>query len=258
MWWRFVSKGRLRPRGCVAALAVSASFATLLPAKADDPLSYKWPANSFQVWSGGDYSSPYWSAWTGIAYAPFASMSDPGWRLRVIAGGGQFDYSGYRIENGKIVEATLKGSSDFVEGAVGYQWQAGSWTTKLYGGVLFNELHPDRRDALPKSTSRLQPKIAFENWLNIGESWWANVDLSYATADREYWSRARLGWRLDRVFSLGIEGSAQGNRYADVLRAGLFVRYDGVLGEAVVAGGIAEADTRQPSAYVTLNWLGRF
>lgn len=255
---RWSSKVRNGPGASVAALTVAAFLVGISAARGEEAAGLKWGPNSFQLWSGGEYSSRYWSAWSGIAYSPFASMSEPGWRLRVIAGGGQFDYSGYRLENGKIVEATLKGASDFVEGAIGYQWQTGSWTTKLYGGVLFNELHPDPRDARPESTSRLQPKIAFENWLNIGADWWANVDLSYATADRDYWSRARLGWRVQPVVSVGIEASAQGNRYNDIRRAGLFVRYDGRLGEAVIAGGIADEATRPPSAYVTLNWLGRF
>lgn len=244
--------------GGVLAAALTALVATPHAASADEGIAVKSPPSRTEIWSGADYSSRYWSAWSGIAYSPFSAMSDPGWRLRIIAGGGQFDYSGYRIDNGKIIETTLKGSSDFVEGAIGYQWQQGSWTAKLYGGVLFNELHPARLDARPESTSRLQPKVAFENWLNIGADWWANVDLSYATADREYWSRARLGWRIHPVASIGIEGSAQGNRYFDILRAGVFLRYDGRLGEAVIAGGIADVETHSPSAYVTFNWLGRF
>jgi hypothetical protein len=244
--------------GGVSALAVATFFAAFSAARGEDASGLGWRPGSIQLWSGGEYASRYWSAWSGIAYSPFARMSDPGWRLRVVAGGGQFNYTGYRVDNGKIVETTLKGTSDFVEGVIGYQWHVGSWTTKLYGGVLFNELHPDTQDARPESTSRLQPKIALESWLNIGADWWANVDLAYATSDRDYWSRARLGWRARPVVSLGIEGSAQGNRYNDVRRAGLFVRYDGKLGEAVIAAGFAEAEAHTPSAYVTVNWLGRF
>ncbi|KAB2850417.1 MAG: cellulose biosynthesis protein BcsS [Hyphomicrobiaceae bacterium] len=246
------------PAGQIAALLAALCLVLPSSASSQEPPPLNWGRNAFQLWSGGDYSERHWSAWAGLAYSPFSAISNPGFRLRVIAGGGQFHYTGYAIEGGKIVETTLKGTSDFVEGAIGYQWQLGSWTMKLYGGALFSETRPDAFDVLPKSTSRVQPKITFENWINLSPYYWVNVDGSYATTDRDYWSRARLGWRVHRVLSAGPEISAEGNRYIDAWRAGIFVRYDGTWGEAVLSGGVAEEETHSPAAYLSLNWLGRF
>ena len=238
----------------VAALAALSSFARAEEAPTNKVAS---PA-SYEIWTGADATSQYWSVWSGLTYAPLGSVSDPGVRLRINAGGGQYRYAGTTLVGGLATPATLTGTSTFAEALAGYQAQVGRWTAKLFLGIHYQELHASAAELNPRNRSALGFKIAFENWLELTPSLWASLDASWSHANDNYWSRARLGHRVLPELSLGIEAQAFGHDTQHMRRGGLFARYDGRLGEIIVSGGIADQEAAARSAYFSANWLGRF
>jgi cellulose biosynthesis protein BcsS len=72
--------------------------------------------------------------------------------------------------------------------------------------------------------SALGLRLQAESWLDLSARSFLSVDASYGTGFQEYWSLARLGYRLTPRFALGLEGGALGNEEYDAGRGGGFAR----------------------------------
>ena len=236
----------------IAAVALSMSSVT---AGAEEPYQPGWR----EVWAGADATSHVWLIYSGATVAPQANIFEDGLRLRVAGGSGGYSYTGER--RGELVGFTAETS--FAEALVGYLKRFGPLTAKAFVGIAAIEhrvtpLDPEN----PVQGQELGPKLVTELWLNMGNSAWSSLDVSWTSAHQTAAARSRTGYRIFGDVSLGFEGGLNANDLGEDARAGLFARYAWNGGEFSLAGGVSgrfleEAELlRDP--YVTVNLLTQF
>jgi hypothetical protein len=223
-----------------------------------------------EIWSGGEGFDGVWSAYGGASWAPFGSVREDGFRVRVVLGTG--GYQGGDVAFGDLL--------------VGYHKQIGPLTLKLFGGVVIAEHLPTQSTSMLTGTA-LGPKAVVETWWTITDRVWTSVDLSIALphmhlsggdgddADRiDYTGRMRFGWRpLPKLWpelSVGLEGGAGGplapalqtTLQGSKARAGGFLRYEWASGEVSISGGLLsdghEQNESHAQPYGTVSVLTRF
>ena len=248
---------------CAAAGLVSA---TPLAAQETEGPKYGWR----EVWTGGDAMRDVWLLYTGITLAPWsAHVYDPGWRLRVQSGYGQYDYT--LQENGAA--SVYRGSINYIDALAGYHWRTGALTAKIFAGVSFID-HAVRPGASRGRVVGLEwgPKAAAELWLDIAPGQWTSLNVNFTTAHNTASARWRYGIALMEGFSLGPELRLDTNAglfegYGDLFdeyegRAGLFAVYRWDTYEVTVAGGIAayikDTSGEEITPYATVNFLTQF
>jgi hypothetical protein len=141
---------------------------------------------------------------------------------------------------------------------------------KVFAGVAIadRQARPDDIETVVRGTG-LGGKMALETWWNLGEAAFTSVDLSWGSLYQSYAARARLGWRLTPALSAGLEAGAAGNIECDIIRAGLFVRYEWTSGEMSLSGGATNdklregnggllSATQAGSPFAMVSWLTRF
>lgn len=245
---------------CFAALciapATSAAQDTTPPTSGPQ---YGWR----EVWTGGDAMRDVWLLYTGITLAPWSEhVYDPGWRLRVQSGYGQYDYT--IKENG--ADRVYPGSVNYVDALAGYHWKTGALTAKVFAGVSFID-HAVRPDA---SRGRVfgpewGPKAAAELWFDVAPGQWTSLNVNFTTAHNTFSARWRYGWSPLDGLSAGPELRIDSN--GDLFdqyegRAGLFAAYKWDGYEVTVAGGIAAymrgTAGEEMTPYATINLLTQF
>jgi hypothetical protein len=71
------------------------------------------PAPWREVWAGSDITLNSWSLYTGTTLAPFAHLDADGWRLRMVAGYGEYRFAAQ--------PSRASGSLAFSDLLIGYQ-----------------------------------------------------------------------------------------------------------------------------------------
>lgn len=258
--------GVLRHLPALLVLALLAIHS--IPAKAEEPevAKYGWR----EVWTGADTMRDVWLIYTGVTLAPWSEhLHDPGFRIRVQSGYGQY---AYELEEG-TERPKHTATVSYGDVLAGYHWRSGDLTAKLFAGVSFID-----HVALPSaSRGRLRgldwgPKVTAELWFDIGESQWTSLNADFTTAHDTASLRWRYGFSVLEGLSIGPELRADTNAglyksYSDIFkeyegRVGAFAiyRWDGY--EVTLAGGAASYvkgfDASEVSAYGTLNFLMQF
>lgn len=223
-----------------------------------------------EVWTGGDAMRDVWLLYTGITLAPWsAHVYDPGWRLRVQSGTGQYDYT---LEEDGAAHV-YRGSVNYVDALAGYHWRTGGLTAKIFAGVSFIE-HDVRPGASRGRVVGAEwgPKAAAELWLDVAPGQWTSLNINFTTAHNTASARWRYGVAMMEGFSLGPELRIDTNAglfegYGDLFdeyegRAGLFAVYRWDTYEVTVAGGIAAyikgTSGEEITPYATVNLLTQF
>lgn len=265
-----------------------------------DP-SLQDPPRWREVWAGADASLNGWLAFTGATVAPFGGIHDPGLRLRVATGYGMYDYEGKRrsisfnAPLGRFVEGSrnveFQAQTGFVDVLAGYLWRLDPLTLKVFAGAsgIGHGIVPLDEENLATGLD-WGPKAVAEMWLNIGQSMWGSLDLSWTSAHDTRSARTRLGYRATGQLSLGLEArldiDAQGdcdlllvvnascreqyrNRFGpptslfDYSRGGAFARYEWEGGEVSASAGVSGAplgrdEDMDLEPYVTIGWITQF
>jgi hypothetical protein len=253
----------MRSRGNAAtaiaglALTVVAVLAAAEPAAAYDSTSS--PAlRQTELFAGVDHAGGPWALWTGVTLAPFGSIRDEGWRLRAVAGGGRYTFTGQAF--GEPSPSRYQGIHIFADALIGYQMQLGPWTAKAFAGIAYKD-----RVEFSKSTgsvsrvARTGAKLALENWFTLTERAWATLDGNWSSAGQAYWTRGRLGYRIWNDLSIGPEAGASGDDATSRTRFGGFARYAWDRGEVTLSAGVMQdrdADRSEP--YAAVEFLMRF
>jgi hypothetical protein len=234
-----------------------------------------------ETWIGAEGFRNVWSMYSGANYAPFGALTDSGFRLRAVGGISGYRFTSQRWTGSKTEPVTFQGQSTFVDALAGYQWRSGSLTTKLFVGgtyAKYQTLTAHLNYAMANGTAadtetRLNGqhfgvKTALEVWMNLGERAWSSIDLSVGSRNLSYTGHARVGWRATPELSVGPEAGTLGFTDHDqfhnvdvrrqLTRAGLFLRYDGVSSEIVIAGGVAQSRGDTATPYATAQYLNRF
>jgi hypothetical protein len=227
-------------------------------------------AGAYQISAGADVAPAVWLIYSSTTLAPLAdTIHADGLRLRFSGGYGAYRYSAVRplatpcgvppFDPCAETERRFEATTSFAEGLVGYQWKTGDLTTKLFGGVVTIDHNFAEPDPFNVVTGReTGPKAVAEFWLDIGQSAWTSMDLSYTTAHETGAARWRAGWRAMPGLSIGPEVRYDRNADDDAARAGMFATVGWTGGELSAAAGFGgtvngrEMDARTPYATVQL------
>ena len=241
-------------------LSAGAAAADGLEDRPDTPLPH------FEFWSGATAFHDVWSIYSGSTVAPFGGIREDGFRLRLAGGYGEDRYS-RQTPAGSLV---FKGSGSFADLLLGYHAQLGPLTVKAFAGATMVERQTTPLDPVAEMLGAgWGGKALLETWLNLGDSAWTAVDLSWASVYDSYSARVRVGWRLTSALSVGLEASAIGNVGTDVAGAGAFVRYETASGELSLSAGVTTDKLREGGAgllgvaqsgtpIANASWLTRF
>jgi len=212
-----------------------------------------------ELWAGTDVTAHAWSVFAGSTYAPFGSIREDGWRLRVTTAYGRYHYNGYERIGSRLTAKTIQGEVSFTDVLAGYQLKLGALTLKAFAGGAFDLHRIDTLDTSYEAAGGARgARAALESWLDLGSMGYAQLDGSFTSAHNTYASRLRLGYRLLPELSAGLEAGALGNVEHGSGRGGGFLRYEWAWGEASAAGGVSGDIARPTNPYATLNVLIRY
>jgi hypothetical protein len=233
----------------VFALGVSANTARAEP---DAPHT--------ELFTGIETSDNYTSGYVGGGYAFGKGLYAPGLRLRAVGAYGRYDYDGALFDGSNYVATTFDGQDSFAAALIGYQFRPGAVIVKLFGGIAVEDQHIVPHD--PNNAvqgTEVGFRLLAETWYDIAPRWFLSADASYGTAFQEYWSLARVGFRVLPKLSLGLEGGALGNEEYDAGRGGGFIRINLRKLEFTLSGGyIGNYLEDDPSGYVSLGLYRNF
>ncbi|MCB1509861.1 MAG: cellulose biosynthesis protein BcsS [Hyphomicrobiaceae bacterium] len=209
-----------------------------------------------QVWLGGDVATRYWSTYAGMTIAPYGSLHMPGWRWRAVGGYGEYRYDGVRRLGSTPSLQRFRGRHGFAELLAGYQWRAGNWTLKAFGGAaisghLVSPLDTDNS----VSGTHIGAAVAVESWLELSRASWLSMSARWSSMFQGYKADARLGFRLSPQLDFGLETAISGDRSYDAARAGAFVQSRWGAWETRLSGGVTGDRDGDTSGYATLNLM---
>lgn len=208
-----------------------------------------------ELFTGFEASNNYASGYVGGGYALGDGLYAPGLRLRAVGAYGRYRYDGSIRDGDDFAATTFDGQVGFAAALLGYQFCPGRATVKLFAGVEAEDQSIAPRDPNNEvQGSEVGLRLAAETWYDFGVRWYASADASYGTAFQEYWSLARIGFRVRPKLSLGLEGGALGNEEYAVGRGGGFVRVNVQALEITLSGGFTgDYLVENPSGYVSLS-----
>ncbi len=192
-----------------------------------------------EYFTGFELSDNYASGYVGGGYAfGKAGLYGPGWRLRAVGAYGPYHYDGILRSGDADLPTRFDGEAAYLAALLGYQFQPGRAIVKLFAGIEAEDQRIVPFD--PNNSvqgSALGLKLQAEGWLDLSERVFLSADAAYGTAFQQYWTLARLGYRLRPRLSLGLEGGALGNEEYDSGRGGGFVRLTFRNFESTLSGG---------------------
>jgi len=236
---------------CAAALALGLSVKAAR-AEPDAPHT--------EMFTGFETSDNYTSGYVGGGYAFGDGLHAPGWRLRAIGAYGRYHYDGTLFDGSDYLPTTFDGHVAFGAALIGYQFCPGAVIVKMFGGI---EVEDQRIAPHDPNNSVQGTEIGFrllaETWYDMSARWFLSADASYGTAFQEYFSLARVGFRVRPKLSLGLEGGALGNEEYDAGRGGGFIRANFRSLELTLSGGFTGSYLEDdPSGYVSLGLYRTF
>jgi hypothetical protein len=226
-----------------------------------------------EIWVGADAGPRNWLIYSGATVAPWGDIHAEGFRIRATTGYGRHEYNWN-------AQTLVKASKTYADALIGYQHRAGDLTAKAFvGWAYLSDLDVisanDRRTRIKHGL-----KGALELWLNLGESGWTSLDVSFADTRDTASVRSRLGYRILPTVSLGVETAMNHTNLAGQVqiepgnrppigngRVGAFARYEWFGGEISASAGVAgdvpaDVETsvvvQTPSVYGTVNWILQF
>jgi hypothetical protein len=207
-----------------------------------------------QIFTGLEASNNAISGYLGGGYAFGKGLYEPGWRIRAVGSIGRYDYQGTLFGGGADLATTFDGVGSYGAALLGYQFRSRSLIVKRFAGIEAEDQRITPRD--PENSvqgSAVGLKLQAESWLDVSPATYLSLDASYGTAFREYWSLARIGYRIGPRLSLGLEGGALGNEEYDAGRGGGFVRLNLQGIEMTLSSGFTRNYLEdEPSGYVSL------
>lgn len=216
------------------------------------------PAPRFEIFGGTDATATSIFAYLGSAWALGRDVRDEGWRLKMLAGRGGYDYDTTLPGNAR--ESTVDGDITLFQLMAGYQWSHGPWTIKGYGGIAWEDHDLSPFDPANSVNGAEAGAIGqLEIWRNLGPSGFASLDASYSGAYGGYYAQGRLGRRIGPWMSAGLEAAALGNEEYDGGRGGAFLRFHlGELDLTLSGGAAGEIYGDDIGGYVSVGFYRRF
>jgi Cellulose biosynthesis protein BcsS len=213
-----------------------------------------------EIFTGLGASNNAISGYLGGGYAFGKGLYEQGWRIRAVGSIGRYDYQGTLFGSGADLATTFDGEGSYGAALLGYQFRKQSLIVKLFAGIEAEDQQITPRDpANSVQGSAVGLKLQAESWLDISPATYLSLDAAYGTAFQEYWSLARIGYRIGPRLSLGLEGGALGNEEYDAGRGGGFVRLNLQGIEMTLSSGFTGNYLEDaPSGYVSLGLYRAF
>jgi hypothetical protein len=205
--------------------------------------------NRIFFFSGLDVARDSAFGWAGLAAAPFGSLDEDGFRLRILGGGGRYRYR---------TTATFSGLNDVnVAGGellAGFRRSFANAAIAIYAGTHVEEqrlAEPDAGNAAAGTAFGI--KAVIETYARLDPVWLMNASASASTVHRAYHARVALARELAPVFAIGIEGAVYGDvRYVEP-RAGIFASTTYGSSVLALAGGVLSNSDKGGGFYATLS-----
>lgn len=235
---------------------------------------------SHELWLGAHATEDSWFIYSGGTTAPFGNLDHDGFRLRAVAGRGEYRYEGHQLtiypdNSVGFAPVNFTDRVTFTDALIGYMVQMGPLTAKGFAGLAFVDHDLSATPGFKASIEGLDwgPKVQAEFWYDPGGKYWFALNAGYTTAHETYSVNTRAGYRLgDGGWSIGTEltldnRAAQGTKLNGAYaRGGGFLRYGWDSGEISGSLGVAvDLDDNpellideQQSAYAGVNLLTKF
>ncbi len=209
--------------------------------------------------SGVDITGYNYSAYGGISISPLGLIHEPGLRIKLNLGAGQYYYDGRKNFGETPVSLTFTGQSTSFDLLAGYSFKSHDWITKAYIGVQYSNhtVTPDD-PGNPVQGAFSNLKLQLETWKDLGNNTWVSGDFSYASGYHDYWLQARIGTALSPKITLGLEGAVFGNENYSANRFGALGRMKTDFGDVTLSGGISESNDENVRPYLSLSVYRRF
>lgn len=202
------------------ATATVASLSLLAdPASAFERHTSSGPTSTV-VFTGGDVAHDAFSFHAGVIKSLNGDLGKDGVMLRALGVYVDYEYD-TDFGQGRI---GIDGDAGIFDLMLGYQWfHPGHHRVAVYIGAEYqhHDLSPDDPFNDVNGTE-WGFKVAGEFETDSSSHLYVNLLGSYSTAYDTYWTRGRVGTRLDR-FVLGVEGVLHGNDGYDAQRLGGFL-----------------------------------
>ncbi len=204
--------------------------------------------------SGTDVTANSNFGYAGGVWALANSIDSPGLRIRALGGYGQYAYDGSLPLTGGTLPFRFLGDLILGELMAGYLWRHGEWTIKAYAGAQYADHKISPRDPTNSvNGTQWGAKGQIELWRNLGQRNWFSADASYGTAFGDYWVQSRVGHRLNRRLSFGLEIGGLGNEEYNAGRGGAFARLHLKSADVTLsAGATGDYFGEDTSGYVSL------
>ena len=150
-----------------------------------------------EFFTGFEASNNYASGYVGGSYAFGKGLYAESLRLRAVGSFGGYHYDGSLEVCDVWVPTTFNGDASFAAALVGYELQQGHLVTKLFAGIEAVDQHIVPFD--PKNSvqgRKVGARFLAENWIDLSQTLYLSIDATYRTVFQEYWSLARVGYRL--------------------------------------------------------------
>lgn len=227
--------------GALAWIFAFGAAASLTPASAGGDYSGGSQPTWIAVYSGTDISKDSNYFYSGAVVSMNRDLSRSGIVLR-----GFFGYGAYEYDNLAVAGGVVDGDAVEVDAMLGYMFVGNSGSMTFYVGVDYQN-----HDLTPTDPSNLVEgsetgfKVAAD-LTRDGARHYLSLLGSYSTAFDTYWTRGRVGLKLDRL-TIGPEAIAVGNDGFDSQRVGGFAMTTLHLNpqspvELTVSGGYQFAD----------------
>jgi hypothetical protein len=235
---RFSCGSRRLAIASVAALGCAIS----MPADASAGETSNGTTPTAETWFGGELRAGSWTVYTGTTSAWGGSLLADGWRVRSVAGYGQFRYE--RGEPGTPTFREYEARSYFADVMPGYQLTLGQTTVKLFaGGTLIDRnIVPDDPNDVGK-LSRMGVKAALETWTNLPHGFAVKLNVSGAhlfdndIRFNQFSAVAELSTQVSAGVRVGVEAGVATDRNYRAFQFGPTAEL--ALGDGMFLGGSA-------------------
>ncbi len=209
--------------------------------------------------SGIDISGNNYSGYGGFSVAPLGLITEPGLRIKLNLGMGQYHYDGTKNYGAGPVPVTFTGQATTFDLMAGYSFKAYDWITKAYMGVQYNDhsITPDDPGNLVNG-SVTGLKVQVETWKDLSNTAWVSGDFSYSTSYDDYWLQGRVGKEFFPKITLGLEAAVFGNENYSASRFGALGRMKTDYGDVTLSGGVSLNDDEDVEPYLSLSLYRRF
>ncbi len=197
--------------------------------------------------------------WMGSTYAPFGTLGEDGWRLRIVGGAGKYSY------NTSAAPAGINDAFAFSgEALAGYRKTfANLFGRTVYAGI-FAGLHYEDQILVyddpenPARGSEAGFKASLELYSRVWQRYIVTAFGSVSTVHEKYYAKTALHYELNETWSFGGEFATMGDARYSEHRAGLSGTLTWQKKIFTLSAGLLENSGRGDGTYITLSVYSPF